>query len=148
MSNKSQDVGLPEASAHDNPATNYLVGLPAEMPRDPTYIEVVADAIAKLLRSEGAKSGDYIWPPTNPSTGDEHLLDLYALLALTTGTETSAENVHDAWSVYARIYESDHTSVRPFHLLRQATQAKDEPYARVIRAVAHWLEVDRIVAHS
>jgi hypothetical protein len=64
------------------------------------------------------------------------LLRLYALLILVKGTETTAEDVHDAWSVWQASMLSEHRSFIPFADLSSDVQGLDEPYVQAIREVA------------
>lgn len=70
---------------------------------------------------------------------DPALLDLYTLLALTTGANTSMENVHDAWALWRSRTQPDHPSLVPFEELSEETQELDRPYAEAIAqaTVAH-----------
>ncbi len=67
---------------------------------------------------------------------DRDLLRLYALLAMTTGTETSLEDVHDAWSLWKNEIKADHKSLIPFSELTVEVQELDRKYADAIRKVA------------
>ena len=64
------------------------------------------------------------------------LLRMYALLVLTTGTETTLENVHDAWSTWRDATRPDHPSLVPFAELAPDVQELDRKYADAIREVA------------
>ena len=64
------------------------------------------------------------------------LLRMYALLVLTTGTETTLENVHDAWSAWRDASRPDHPSLIPFGELTPDVQELDRKYADAIREVA------------
>ena len=70
------------------------------------------------------------------------LLRLYALLVLTTGTETTLENVHDAWACYRDATRPDHPSLVPFGELTPDVQELDRNYAHAIREVAQRREAE------
>lgn len=78
-----------------------------------------------------------------PASGQEHvtederqLLDLYALLVLVKGEETTLEDVHDAWAIWRNRTKPDHPSIKPFDQLAAEVQVLDEPYAQAIRVSA------------
>lgn len=64
------------------------------------------------------------------------LADFYALLVLTTGTETTNENVHDAWSMYTDLKNPTHPSLIPFEELTAEKQELDTKYRDAIIKVA------------
>jgi hypothetical protein len=67
---------------------------------------------------------------------DPRLLRIYAVLTLTRGVNTTAEDVHHAWSAWRAETAPDHRSLVPFADLTPQVQALDEPYAAAIRAAA------------
>lgn len=69
---------------------------------------------------------------------EPELAGLYALLALTTGPETSLEDVHDAWAVWTATTRNrpDHPSLVPFNELDPKTQELDREYADGIHRAA------------
>ena len=71
-----------------------------------------------------------------PDPVEMRLYRIYALLALVRGDETSAEDVHDGWSVWRAETRPDHPSLVPFDQLPPEVQALDDPYVRAIRQVA------------
>jgi hypothetical protein len=73
---------------------------------------------------------------------DTDLLQLYALLALVKGTETTLTDVHDAWSIWRTQTRPEHPSIVPFNQLTGDVQQLDLKYAEAIRDVAHVLELD------
>lgn len=75
---------------------------------------------------------------------DGPLLDLYVLLALTTGEDTTLEHVHDAWSVWQSGIKPDHRSIVPFVELTVEVQELDRKYAEAIRAVSAELKTRMI----
>ena len=75
-------------------------------------------------------------PDALPDAATSRLFRLYALLALVKGTDVTAVDVHDAWSVWMLELDPGHRSIRPFEELDADTQEADEPYVAAIRAVA------------
>lgn len=67
---------------------------------------------------------------------DEGLARFYALLVLTTGFDTTRENVHDAWSLWRMEINPHHRSIVPFSSLSPEVQEMDTKYAIAIREVA------------
>jgi hypothetical protein len=61
----------------------------------------------------------------------------YALLLRAKGSDVSAADVHDAWATWILLSGRRHAQVVPFDDLDAASQARDEPFARAIREVAH-----------
>lgn len=82
------------------------------------------------------------YPDAYPDAGgaetaeEERLIDLYALLVLTTGEETTLEDVHEAWGVWRSRAAPDHKSLVPFEELAYEVRENDRPYAEAIRAAA------------
>lgn len=74
---------------------------------------------------------------------EDDLLDLYALLVLTTGTSTTWENVHDAWAIWRNRTNPDHKSLVPFENLDIEVQELDEEYTEAIKAVAREIEQEK-----
>jgi hypothetical protein len=66
----------------------------------------------------------------------EALLLLYAILAHAKGRDTTAEDVHDAWTAWMLLCGEDHESMRPFSELSPEVQAEDLPFLRAIHQVA------------
>lgn len=71
----------------------------------------------------------------HPNMSSE-MLDVYALLVLVRGEETTLKDVHDAWSVWKNNIRADHKSLIPFEELTLEVQNLDEKYANSIRTVA------------
>jgi hypothetical protein len=71
---------------------------------------------------------------------EDDLLDLYALLVLTTGVNTTWENVHDAWAIWRNKTNPDHKSLIPFENLTPEVQQLDDEYTEAIKAVAKEIE--------
>jgi hypothetical protein len=67
---------------------------------------------------------------------DAALLTLYALLALTKGTDATLNDVHDAWSLWRMSTRPDHPSLVPFSELSVAVQELDRPYMDAIHRAA------------
>ncbi len=70
-----------------------------------------------------------------PENADELFLT-YAVLVRSVGTETTAENVHDAWTAWMAARGEHHDSMVPFAELPANVQREDEPFAEAIRRVA------------
>ena len=68
--------------------------------------------------------------------GVDELFRLYALLARVKGADVTAEDVHDAWSLWMREREGGHASIKPFDELDPSTRREDLPFVEAIRAVA------------
>jgi hypothetical protein len=86
---------------------------------DPNYVQDVLDELAERL------------PDCNTP-----LLEFYALLALTMGTGTTLENVHDAWALYRNRTRTDHPALVPFVMLAPDVRELDRKYAEAIRETA------------
>lgn len=89
------------------------------------YIERDAALIREML-PEGTEV------PDNADT----LFRVYAVLMRAKGGDTSASDVHDAWSAWMTGTDSDHESVEPFAELDSETQAEDGPFLLAIREAA------------
>ena len=88
------------------------------------------DELAQAIRAE-------VDPAIIPKKGDvAALFRIYALLGRAKGEQVTARDVHDAWAAWALQAKPDHPAIVPFEELSPETQAKDEPYAEAIRAVA------------
>lgn len=76
--------------------------------------------------------------PEVPNDHVDELMQLYAYLALTSGAQTTNEEVHDAWAYWTLVdrKDPDHKSLKPFDELDETTQAMDTEYRDAIRAVA------------
>ena len=64
------------------------------------------------------------------------LAQLYALLALVKGTDTTLEDVHDAWAVWTAATRGDHRSLIPFAELSHEVQELDREYMDGIHRAA------------
>jgi hypothetical protein len=89
-----------------------------------SYVDDVAARIRAEVADELIPSGD-----TRP------LFRIYALLALSKGTEVKPADVHDAWVVWMLDQNPDHPSIRPFTELDRITQEADDAYVKAIRKV-------------
>lgn len=69
------------------------------------------------------------------------LLGLYALLAMVRGTDTTLEDVHDAWAVWRNATVPDHRSLIPFESLTLEVQELDREYMQAIHEAAKALAV-------
>ena len=90
-----------------------------------TYLRQIADEIR--LRIGDAEFTDYDAAP---------LFDLYAVLALAKGVDTTARDVHDVWVAWMLARGTSHPAMVPYDELSPEVQAADEPFAEAIRAVA------------
>ena len=83
-----------------------------------TYIDDAINAVAEEL-------------PGLP----DRLTDLYALLCLTRGVNTTLRDVHDAWAIWRHQARPDHPAIVPFDELTPDVQELDRKYADgIIRA--------------
>lgn len=64
------------------------------------------------------------------------LAQLYTLLALTKGSETTLEDVHDAWSIWTAATRGAHKSLIPFAELTHDVQELDRKYVDGIHRAA------------
>jgi hypothetical protein len=95
------------------------------------YIDEIARAICLIAnRSLG---GDSDFP----------LYRIYAVLALSTGTETTNENVHDAWAAWTAGRTDSHPCLVPYGELSPEAQELDTLYMLAIRTVATQLKNER-----
>jgi hypothetical protein len=76
--------------------------------------------------------------PEVPNDYVDEMMSLYAYLALTSGAQTTNEEVHDAWSYWMLVYQKDpdHKSLIPFDELDEAKQNMDTEYRDAIRNAA------------
>lgn len=98
------------------------------------YIEVIAKQIWQITEPEDPLPHQTNWDTWGP------LFRIYALLALTTGTATTSENVHDAWSVWHCEIDENHRSLIPFNELSHEIQMMDDYWRDAIIEVAMDLE--------
>lgn len=67
---------------------------------------------------------------------NNNLLDLYCLLVLTKGQNTTLKDVHDAWAFDKNRTFPEHRSLVPFNELSYEVQMKDLPFLNAIKKVA------------
>lgn len=67
---------------------------------------------------------------------DRALLNLYALLAMTRGVNTSLEDVHDAWGIWRNADAPQHRSLIPFDELTVEVQELERKYMEAIHTAA------------
>lgn len=89
------------------------------------YIDKLAHEIWRLTDGRNQTIG-----------GDMLLYRFYALLCLTTGQQTTNEDVHDAWSAWKAHTMGTHRSLIPFDQLTEEVQELDTPYRDTIQDVA------------
>lgn len=89
------------------------------------YLTRIADAISNELPRE-----------LIPEEGAGDLMLLYALLCVTVGQSVTANDVHDAWTIWMTGRGERHASMVPFDELPADVQREDEPFASAIRRVA------------
>lgn len=94
------------------------------------------DEIAERIRAELPAS-------TLAEPEASSLFRLYAVLALVKGENTTAADVHDAWSAWKAERDPGDPDIRPFDELDQATQGADEPFAAAIRLTASQIATRR-----
>ena len=80
------------------------------------YIQQVRSAIAASIEVE------------------DDLLDLYTLVALLKGKETTLKDIHDAWAVWRNKTVPEHRSLIPFEKLSSEVQELDRPYMEAVRS--------------
>lgn len=66
----------------------------------------------------------------------DSLIDLYALLVLVKGEDTTLEDVHDAWAVWKNRINPKHESLIIFDELALEVQELDRKYMNAIHQVA------------
>ena len=67
---------------------------------------------------------------------ENELVNLYALLVLTRGAETTLKDVHDAWGVWRNLTNPTHKSLVPFDQLSLEVQELDRKYMEAIHKAA------------
>lgn len=90
-----------------------------------TYLRDIAGAIRSEVDVDRLPTGD-----------TDLLFDLYAVLALIRGVDTTRRDVHEAWVAWMLGEGEHHPSMVPFVDLSPEVQAEDEPFVRAIRTVA------------
>jgi hypothetical protein len=89
------------------------------------YVAEVANALRREIEPELLPDGDV-----------DLLFLFYAVLAMTRGVDTTAEDVHDAWTAWMTATGQDHEAMKPYTDLPSDVQDEDVPYVRAIRDVA------------
>lgn len=90
-----------------------------------TYLRDIAGAIRGEIDVDRLPTGDI-----------DLLFDLYAVLALIRGMDTTRRDVHETWVAWMLAEGEQHPSMVPFEDLPPDVQTEDEPFARAIRTVA------------
>lgn len=90
-----------------------------------TYLERVAQHIRDEVPNEAL-------PPEDTGL----LFLLYGVLLLAKGQDVSAEDVHNAWTVWMTSKGETHPAMIPYAELATATQAEDEVFVRAIHRAA------------
>jgi len=90
-----------------------------------TYLRDIAGAIRGEIDVDRLPTGDI-----------DLLFDLYAVLALIRGLDTTRRDVHETWVAWMLAEGEQHPSMVPFEDLPPEVQAEDEPFVRAIRTVA------------
>ena len=90
-----------------------------------SYLDVIALAILRAVEPDADLADDELL-----------LYRVYAVLLLAKGQNVTAEDVHNAWAVWASRYEPNHPNIRPFGELPAQVQSKDQPYVDAIHDVA------------
>lgn len=80
-------------------------------------------------------------PDSTPPDEDLPLYRLYAVLLLAKGQEVTAEDVHNAWVVWASDHEPESRQLLPFRELSLSVQRKDDQFVDAIHQVAALLRV-------
>jgi len=88
------------------------------------------------LREIAAEIQEEVGRVALPDLDTTVLFDLYALLALTLGADTTPRDVHHAWVAWMLSRGETHESMVPFEALPPAVRAEDVPFARAIGVVA------------
>jgi hypothetical protein len=71
-----------------------------------------------------------------PTPGDAALYRMYAVLSFAKGADTTAQDVHDAWSAWIAESYPEHRSLKPFSELSEETKRMDDLYVDAIHAAA------------
>lgn len=66
----------------------------------------------------------------------ETLFLMYAVLALSKGTEVTPEDVHNAWNAWMVSRGESHDAMVPYSDLSEEKRQEDRPFADAIRDVA------------
>ncbi|WP_456283476.1 DUF7701 domain-containing protein [Microbacterium sp. JZ101] len=94
-----------------------------------TYLEHDAELIKGCL-PDGAEAPE----------GSDALFLMYAVLMRAKGGDTTASDVHDAWSAWMIGVDPGHESIRPFEDLDAETRGEDSPFLVAIKKAAAGLK--------
>ena len=72
--------------------------------------------------------------PNHPA--ELRLFRMYALLALSKGSSTTREDVHNAWAAWMLEIDPTHSAIRPFRELTDEQHQQDDPFLRAINHVS------------
>lgn len=95
----------------------------------PNYLERDAELIRDCLPKG-----------TDVPSSSEELFRVYAVLMRAKGEQTTAEDVHDAWTAWISRTDPHHASAIPFNELDVETKAADQPFLIAIQRAAHSME--------
>lgn len=74
---------------------------------------------------------------------NKNLLELYTLLILVKGEDTTLSDVHDAWSIDKNRTFPEHWSLVPFEKLSKETQEKDQYYLDIIKSISRKIKKNK-----
>lgn len=97
------------------------------------YVETATRALHDALRAQGKNPADCLTPD---------LQQLYVLLVLTRGINTTLADVHDAWACARALTRPDHKDLVPFDQLSDDVAAWDQPFMDAIHAAARQIQAD------
>lgn len=91
------------------------------------YVAAATMALHDALRAQGKNPADCLTPD---------LQQLYVLLVLTRGTQTTLADVHDAWAAARAVTRPDHKDLVPFDQLSADIAEWDWPFMQAIHTAA------------
>ena len=91
------------------------------------YVAGAKEALYAALRAQGKDPMECL---------TQGLEQLYVMLVLLKGTETTMEDVHDAWACDRAYTRPDHPDLIPFHQLDPAVVEYDRPFMEAIHEAA------------
>lgn len=89
------------------------------------YLTTIAQRIRQSLRADVKVPVD-----------SESLFLLYALLATSTGTNTTLRDIHNAWAIWQFPKNPNHNALVPFEELTSDIKKEDEPFLEATLRVA------------
>lgn len=89
-----------------------------------SYLDEISTEIRRTAEPEAVENEE-----------DLLLYRVYAVLLLAKGEKVSAEDVHNAWAVWACEHEPNSKSLIPFQELSPSAQSKDSVYVEAIHKV-------------